>query len=161
MLQIILKNTLLFLSRFSAKLNHFFLSFKLQLISPSQGNDSFYVVHVWGTPYQMGVAEGTLLADQINQVIPSAMQSFVEAVEQSIDEYINAVELSYKIIPNLQNTSPYPFTPFTTLWGHVIPPHQYIRETNLGFGLVCCEVWADCWAGSYVIHCDSNNNIAQ
>jgi hypothetical protein len=52
-------------------------------------NSSFYVVHVWGTGYEMGFAQGSLLKDESNEFISSCW----EYLEQQITSgpYIDAL----------------------------------------------------------------------
>jgi len=40
------------------------------------------VLHLYGTPYQMGFAHGTLLKKQINELIPLVMEYIDEQVQQ-------------------------------------------------------------------------------
>jgi len=45
-------------------------------------------VHVWGSPYEMGFAEGTLLANQIQFLMPAVIQHFEQTIEQNIEQYV-------------------------------------------------------------------------
>eukprot|EP01130_Rhizamoeba_saxonica_P002004 TRINITY_DN11815_c0_g1_i1.p1 TRINITY_DN11815_c0_g1~~TRINITY_DN11815_c0_g1_i1.p1 ORF type:complete len:425 (-),score=97.09 TRINITY_DN11815_c0_g1_i1:25-1299(-) len=45
------------------------------------------IAHLYGTPYQMGLAHGQLLKDEINEVVPLAEQW----VEETIEEYLDSL----------------------------------------------------------------------
>jgi len=65
---------------------------KLYQIQP--GTTKISVVHVWGTPYQMGYAYGTLLKDQLNTFLPSLwsyMESQVDQVLQSLPPWLQNI----------------------------------------------------------------------
>eukprot|EP00698_Gefionella_okellyi_P020891 TRINITY_DN6653_c0_g1_i1.p1 TRINITY_DN6653_c0_g1~~TRINITY_DN6653_c0_g1_i1.p1 ORF type:complete len:440 (+),score=86.37 TRINITY_DN6653_c0_g1_i1:53-1321(+) len=55
-----------------------------KLYQAGQPGQQFYVLHMYGTPYQMGFAHGQLLKDQITVMIPKVMQY----LESQIDQYL-------------------------------------------------------------------------
>jgi hypothetical protein len=42
------------------------------------------VVHVWGTPYEMGFAKGTLLKNELQQVVPELMDYIAEGLNETL-----------------------------------------------------------------------------
>jgi len=42
------------------------------------------VVHVYGTPYQMGYAQGELMKDQMNKLIPEIFEWMTEEIEETL-----------------------------------------------------------------------------
>lgn len=55
-----------------------------KLFVGGSGNDTFHVVHVWGTPYQQGFAQGQLLQSTIKQLAPM----IVQYIEQMAQQYV-------------------------------------------------------------------------
>jgi len=45
------------------------------------GNDTFWILHMWGTPYQMGAAHGTLLQAQLHIMVPALWKYLEEQVD--------------------------------------------------------------------------------
>jgi hypothetical protein len=57
------------------------------LYTVGTGEDQFWLIHVWGdTGYDYGYAYGTLLKDQIAQVLPRAWAHFEQQVEEALDK---------------------------------------------------------------------------
>jgi hypothetical protein len=56
------------------------------------GEDQIYVLHVYGSSYDMGYAQGTLLQDQVRSIIPA----FYKHVETEIEEYIKDLPQALK-----------------------------------------------------------------
>jgi hypothetical protein len=54
------------------------------LYTAGDGDDQLYVVHVYGSPYSMGYAQGSLLRDTIQTIIPA----FYSHVEEEIETYL-------------------------------------------------------------------------
>lgn len=42
-----------------------------RLYIAGQGQEQIYVVHLWGTPYEMGFAHGSLIKDRMTKMIAS------------------------------------------------------------------------------------------
>jgi len=53
-----------------------------KLFVGGQGNDTFNVLHLWGTPYQQGFAQGQLLQSTIKQLSPLIVQYIEQMAEQ-------------------------------------------------------------------------------
>jgi hypothetical protein len=57
------------------------------LYTVGTGEDQFWLIHVWGdTGYDYGFAYGTLLKDQITQVLPRAWTHFEQEIEQDLNK---------------------------------------------------------------------------
>jgi isopenicillin-N N-acyltransferase-like protein len=50
-----------------------------KLYTAGSGNDTFAVLHLWGTPYQQGFAQGTLLKSVVQQ-LPGMLTSYIEEI---------------------------------------------------------------------------------
>jgi len=50
------------------------------------GDDAVPLLHVWGTPYQMGFAQGTLMRAQLNQFFPTLLKYLIEEVAQALSK---------------------------------------------------------------------------
>jgi len=59
-----------------------------KLYSIGQGDDTILLLHVWGSAYQMGFANGQLLKSQITELVPGMIAHFESQVADSIDQYI-------------------------------------------------------------------------
>jgi len=59
-----------------------------KLYTIGTGDDQIYLVHVWGSPYEMGYANGQLLQNEINTLVPEMLAHWELQVEASIDQYI-------------------------------------------------------------------------
>lgn len=55
-----------------------------KLFQAGQGDNQFFIAHVYGTPYQMGYAHGTLLKKEINIIV----DEFFKYLDTQIDQYI-------------------------------------------------------------------------
>ena len=55
-----------------------------KLYQAGQGDNQFFVAHVYGTPYQMGYAHGSLLQKEINLIV----DEFYKYMGTQIDQYI-------------------------------------------------------------------------
>lgn len=51
-----------------------------------EGNDTFAIVHVWGTPYEQGYAQGQLRADDLKGVWPKFDKYIAEQIQKSEKE---------------------------------------------------------------------------
>jgi len=60
-----------------------------KLYMAGSGDDEIYLVHLWGTAYQMGYAQGLLLKNEINELIPGMLAHWEQEVVDAIDVYIN------------------------------------------------------------------------
>jgi len=59
-----------------------------QVTVPNGGNSStFWVIHVYGTPWEMGFAQGTLLKPQLTQFIPEAWNYMKTQIESSLPNF--------------------------------------------------------------------------
>jgi len=78
-----------------------------KLYIAGEGEDSIDVVHLWGTPYQMGFAHGTLMKDKLNAFYPQVYsyleeQVFQKAANNTVFKWIAqvgvdvALDLSYE-----------------------------------------------------------------
>ncbi len=55
------------------------------LQSVGEGDETIRVVHVWGTPYERGLAHGQLVAKQVKWFVPAAMQYFVAQFAEALN----------------------------------------------------------------------------
>jgi len=60
-----------------------------KLYQVGKGDERFWLVHVWGSAYEMGFAHGSLLTAQIQQFLPAVLEHFIEEAEAEVDKYIN------------------------------------------------------------------------
>lgn len=60
-----------------------------KLYTVGDKDDEFPVVHVWGTPYDMGYAQGELMRDKAQQMINAVWMYLEEQVEQAINGTID------------------------------------------------------------------------
>ncbi|XP_072044139.1 protein dcd1A-like [Amphiura filiformis] len=56
-----------------------------KLYTAGQGDDKFYLLHVWGTPYEMGFAHGTLLKEEATDLLDSVWQYLEDQVIEAIN----------------------------------------------------------------------------
>eukprot|EP00331_Platyophrya_macrostoma_P017580 CAMPEP_0176474696 /NCGR_PEP_ID=MMETSP0127-20121128/43176_1 /TAXON_ID=938130 /ORGANISM="Platyophrya macrostoma, Strain WH" /LENGTH=422 /DNA_ID=CAMNT_0017870173 /DNA_START=40 /DNA_END=1305 /DNA_ORIENTATION=- len=82
-----------------------------KLYQAGTGNDTFYVVHLWGTPYEQGFAQGQLLKSQIQAVTPMMMayidaqiHSAVPTLPQWLVDLIGAFGAPYLLEMTFNNT---------------------------------------------------------
>jgi len=67
-----------------------------KLYKIGKGDETISLVHVWGTPFEMGVAEGILLKEQIEAFYPAEFNHFVEMGVEFLDKYVDP-EIAYYI----------------------------------------------------------------
>lgn len=87
-----------------------------KLYRAGTGNDTFNVLHLWGTPYEMGYAQGQLLKDDI-QALPAAMYSYIEGLAAQEVPWLPAtiidaiVEWGAPLLLQMNFNTTRPFTP--------------------------------------------------
>ena len=50
------------------------------------GDEQIYVVHLWGTPYEMGYAHGTLIKDGLSKMIDTFWKYMESEVERELNK---------------------------------------------------------------------------
>ncbi|KAL3855217.1 hypothetical protein ACJMK2_014437 [Sinanodonta woodiana] len=54
-----------------------------------EGEDSFKIVHVWGTPYEMGYAQGTLMKEETNHFLDDVWTYLEEQIIEAINSTVH------------------------------------------------------------------------
>jgi len=70
-----------------------------QLAIAGQGEDKIYILKVWGTPYEMGKAYGTLMKEQIRGQLPNLIRVMTEKAGQPVSVLDNVYEQTKPFIP--------------------------------------------------------------
>ena len=52
------------------------------------GNNKISVVHVWGTPYEMGFAQGRILKDRLTGFMTSLWDYMIDEITHEINEFL-------------------------------------------------------------------------
>jgi len=52
------------------------------------GNNKISIVHVWGTPYEMGFAHGRILHDRVNAFITTLWDYFIDEITHELNEFL-------------------------------------------------------------------------
>ena len=52
------------------------------------GNNRISVVHVWGTPYEMGFAQGRILKDRLTGFMTSLWDYMIDEITHEINEFL-------------------------------------------------------------------------
>ena len=60
-------------------------SYQLKLC---EGNNKISIVHVWGTPYEMGFAHGRILHDRVNAFITTLWDYFIDEITHELNEFL-------------------------------------------------------------------------
>ena len=87
-----------------------------KLYTAGTGNDTFSVLHLWGSPYQQGYAQGTLMKDVIQALTPM-LNTYIEEQAQKSASWIPAalldliVELGAPILLQTTWNNTKPFAP--------------------------------------------------
>lgn len=56
-----------------------------KLFTAGDGEDAFNVLHVWGTPYEVGVAQGTILKQEVTEFIDIVYQYIVDQIDEALN----------------------------------------------------------------------------
>lgn len=52
------------------------------------GNNKISILHVWGTPYEMGFAHGRILHDRVNAFITTLWDYFIDEITHELNEFL-------------------------------------------------------------------------
>lgn len=79
-----------------------------KLYTAGSGDETIWLVHVYGTPYEMGYAYGQLLKDQTTAIITQMVAHLEQEVQSDIDKYIGkdmaAFVAKYGLVAGLDYT---------------------------------------------------------
>ena len=64
----------------------FFLNFEF-CYEVDTGNNVVSVLHVWGTPYEMGFAHGRLLKEKVTEFIVGTYDYMVDEISHEINDF--------------------------------------------------------------------------
>lgn len=65
-----------------------------------EGEDQMHLLYVWGTPYEMGKAHGTLLKKEVSSQIPQLIRLMTQKMENSIELLDQIYEQTKPYIPD-------------------------------------------------------------
>ena len=57
-------------------------------LNHKKGNNKISILHVWGTPYEMGFAHGRILHDRVNAFITTLWDYFIDEITHELNEFL-------------------------------------------------------------------------